>query len=124
MLQRFSLVILLVGLGACGQPSAGPKGAPGPQGPPGAKGDKGDKGDNGEPGSAAAGIRIEQREGCGLTCRVSCRADEEMVSAFCYRQGSTAGAVNNVSYQRADGGFMTASCSTGGPHIRALCIKR
>ena len=125
MLRAFVFTVSFIGLAACGQPVAGPKGEAGPQGPAGATGDKGDKGDKGEKGEAGAVIRIEQKEGCGTTCRISCRPDEEMLSAYCYRQATPTGAVNNVSYQRADTDApITASCSTGGPHIRAICMKK
>lgn len=83
------VLMLALGLAACGQ---GEKGDPGPPGPAGIKGDKGDKGDRGEKGDkgdpASASSRVIRIEGSGAcnpngTCMVNCNDNEQLMSASC-----------------------------------------
>jgi hypothetical protein len=104
------IIISMLALAGCGQPTPGPQGPAGPQGsagpqgpqgPAGAPGPAGPPGPKGDPGTASA-LRVVIG-----TDTVRCGDDETLVSLVC-ASGATDG----------------NKCATPGSAVTALCIRK
>jgi hypothetical protein len=101
--------------GAQGAP--GPQGAAGPQGPqgerglPGPKGEAGPAGPAGAPGKSAAVLRMQSSQ-----TRISCAADEALISAYCSNPNSPLQQTPQITPPR------TAECVTPGQPATVVVI--
>jgi hypothetical protein len=84
-IRTLSIVILAVGLTACGQAQPGPKGDPGPPGPPGATGEVGPPGPPGAGTPPASSSQVRTvRANCNATsCAAQCDNHEELLIVYC-----------------------------------------
>jgi hypothetical protein len=100
-LRILNIIILVVGLAACGQAQPGPKGDPGPSGPPGDRGEVGPPGPAGPPGppgppgpaatasqvgstsESPSQIRIVRANCTATTCSAQCDDGEALLIAYC-----------------------------------------
>lgn len=119
--------VLALALGACGKPTAGPKGDAGPPGPAGAQGEPGPAGPQGPPGppgpgpaagsTASAGMHVVRTTCNAASCVAECEADEIVISAWC-------GAARNATNFPTE---KSATCRGGrGPAnnpLIAVCVK-
>src|SRR6516165_9956474 len=124
-MSRFAISIIMVmalGLAACGQGEPGPKGEPGPQGPPGQPGpagqlgppgQSGPPGPPGEPGpSGPPSLRIVSVPCNATTCTARCNPDEVLWMAYC-------GSARNTAAYPNDG---TATCRGRAPANNPLVV--
>jgi hypothetical protein len=103
-LSAFIIIISMLALAGCGQPTPGPQGpagAQGPQGPAGGPGPAGPPGPKGDPGTASA-LRVVTG-----TDTVRCGDNETLVSLVC-ASGATDG----------------TKCATPGSAVTGLCIRK
>jgi hypothetical protein len=104
-LSRFiAIIVMMLAVAGCGQPTPGPAGATGPAGPTGAQGPQGPAGPPGPKGdpSPAAALRVVTDTGT-----VRCGDDEVLVSLVC-----------------ANGALDGPKCAISDAAATGLCIRK
>jgi hypothetical protein len=98
------IIITMLTLAGCGQPTPGPQGPAGPQGPQGLAGAPGPAGPPGPKGDPGTGSALRAVTG---TDTVRCGDDETLVSLVC-ASGATDG----------------TKCATPGIAVTGLCMRK
>jgi hypothetical protein len=112
------VLMLALGLTACGQAQPGPQGEPGPPGPAGEVGPAGPAGPPGAaaPAGSSSQIRIVRANCTAATCVAQCDDDEELLIAYCGIGR------NPATYPSASSASCRARTAANNPLVLA-CVK-
>ena len=88
MQVRWLIVLLLLGLSACGERPVSQKGEKGDQGPPGPEGPAGPLGPVGPTGISGTVIRFVEGE-CRQACTLACEDNERILSTYAINPGGS-----------------------------------